>query len=130
MAKDYIVRGLNHIGIMTDDPARCAQFYIDNLGFRPYYEAALGPKAIVFVELGGMVLEFVPSEARDTDGIVDHIAIEVQGIEALVAELKAKGVVPEDVKVGGMPSFFPNGAKNIFFRGPAGERIELFDHSK
>ena len=29
-----------------------------------------------------------------------------------------------------MPTFFPSGSKNIFFRGPAGERVELFDHSK
>ena len=130
MSKDYIVRGLNHIGIMTDKPEECAQFYIDNLGFRPYYTMQLGPMKLVFVELGGMVLEFVPSGARENHGIVDHIAIEVQGIEALVAELKAKGVAFEKDEVGVMPDFFPSGSKNIFFRGPAGERVELFDLSK
>ncbi len=130
MSKEYIVRGLHHIGIMTDDPKKCAQFYIDNLGFRPYYTMAMGPMTIEFVELGGMVIEFVGSGARDVHGIVDHIAIEVQNIEALVAELKAKGIAMESEKIGAMPSFFPNGSKNIFFRGPAGERIELFDHSR
>jgi len=27
-------------------------------------------------------------------------------------------------------SIFPSGCKNIFFKGPAGERVEFFDFTK
>jgi len=127
---DYLIRGLHHIGIRTEDPDRCARFYIENLGFRLYQSYQAGPLKLVFVELGGMVLEFIGGGAKETPGTVDHIAIEVQGIDLLVDELKAKGVAFDSEKVGGMPGLFPNGSRNIFFRGPAGERVELFEHGK
>ena len=41
------------------------------------------------------------------------------------------GLLPEEIiPYGKTPDFGPNGMKNIFFKGPAGERIELFDYSK
>ena len=127
---DYLVKGLAHIGIMTDDAKGCAQFYIDNLDFRPFYSYQLGDLVLEFVECGGMVLEFVQAGACDHAGVVNHIAIEVQGIEKLVEELRAKGIVFETEEIAKMPSFFPDGVKNIFFTGPAGERVELFDYSR
>lgn len=127
----YIMRGAAHIGIMTSDPDKCAAFYVDNLDFHYHYEVALGDKKIVFVENYGLVLEFVGGSKDDIGaGQVDHICLEVQGIEALVEELKKKGVEFEnDGKVSEMPNFFINGAKNVFFKGPAGERVELFDYT-
>lgn len=125
----YFFRGLSHIGIMTDDPQRCAKFYVDNLGFRYYHESALRDLRLVFVENGGCIIEFVSRGARSTAGPVDHIALEVQGIDALVAELRAKGVEFETDNVNCM-EVFPCGCKNIFFKGPAGERLELFDFTK
>ena len=120
MSKEYIVRGLHHIGIMTDDPKKCAQFYIDNLGFRPYYTMAMGPMTIEFVELGGMVIEFVGSGARDVHGIVDHIAIEVQNIEALVAELKAKGIAMGERENRRHAQLLPQRLQEHLLPGPRG----------
>ena len=127
---NYLVKGLAHIGIMTDDAKGCAQFYIDNLDFRPFYSYQLGELVLEFVECGGLVLEFVQSGKVADAGVVNHVAIEVQGIEALVDKLRAKGIVFETEEIAKMPEFFPNGVKNIFFSGPAGERIELFDYSR
>ncbi len=127
---DYLVKGLAHIGIMTSDAKACAQFYIDNLDFRHFYSYTLGDLVLEFVECGGCVVEFVQSGAVDVAGVVNHVAIEVQGIEKLVEKLKAKGIVFETEDITKMPDFFPNGVKNIFFAGPAGERIELFDYSR
>jgi len=125
----YFFRGLAHIGIMTDDPKRCAKFYVDNLGFRYYHEKDLGHLQLAFVENGGLVIEFVSRGAISAAGAVDHIALEVQGIEALVNELRAKGVDFETKEISYM-DVFPCGCKNIFFIGPAGERLELFDFTK
>ena len=76
------------------------------------------------------MVEFVQTGGTEVNGMVDHIALEVQGIEAMVEKLKSEGIEFETEEVGKTPDFGPNGMKNIFFRGPAGERIELFDYSK
>jgi len=127
-----IMVGLAHIGIYTADPEKCAKFYVENLGFRRYHEKQMGPEMkICFVELGGCVIEFVGGHQDGIpDGTVDHICLNVQGIDELVADLKAKGVEFEnDGNVGYLAALFPTPVKNAFFRGPAGERIELFDYT-
>lgn len=128
--KDYLVTGLAHIGIMTDDAKKCANFYVNHLNFHPHYSYKAGELCLEFVENGGCVIEFVQSGQETAAGIVNHIALEVQGIEALVEKLRGEGIVFETEEITKMPDFFPNGVKNIFFRGPAGERIELFDYSR
>lgn len=128
--KDYLVTGLAHIGIMTDNAKECAEFYISNLGFHSFYSYCAGDLCLEFVENGGCVIEFVQGGSVPDAGTVNHIALHVQGIEALVEQLREKGVEFETEEITKMPDFFPNGVKNIFFRGPAGERIELFDYSK
>ena len=127
---NYLVKGLAHIGIMTADAKKCAQFYIDKLGFRSFYSYQAGQLSIEFVECGGCVIEFVQNGGADGAGIVNHVALEVQGIEALVEKLRADGVEFETEQITNMPDFFPSGVKNIFLKGPAGERIELFDYSR
>lgn len=124
-----IVKGLAHIGIMTDDAAACAQFYVENLGFRHYYRYDTGQLLLNFVECGGCIIEFVQNGSVGHAGVVDHIAFEVQGIQSLVDDLKQKGIVFESETVHTMPDLFPGGVKNIFLEGPAGERIELFEYS-
>ena len=128
--KDYLVEGLAHIGIFTSDPDGCAEFYKNYLGFHDYYRYSNDHLTLTFVERGGCVIEFVSNEEARTNGIVDHIALQVQGIDAMVEELKAQGIVFEKEEIDAMPDFYPNGVRNIFFKGPAGERIELFDYSR
>lgn len=125
---DYLFCGLTHVGIMTDDAQKCVDFYCQYLGFRPYYQGKIGPMSLTFVEQGGLVVEFIAAGKAAPGGAVDHIALEVQGIDALVEELRGKGL--EIGPVGSMPGFFPNGFRNVFFTGPAGEKIELVEYSK
>jgi hypothetical protein len=75
-----------------------------------------------------MVIEFVGVGAKTETGVVDHIAIEVQGIEALAESLRPKGSISKLCRLDA--GLFPNGFKNVFFTGPAGEKIELVDFSK
>ena len=127
MNDNYLIRGLHHIGLVTDDLEHCTNFYIENLDFRMIYKMDLGHVQCWFIENNGLVLEFVSRGARHGEGALYHIAIEVCGIEGLVEELKGKGIIPEDAKIGCNPDFFPSGIKNIFFDGPAGETLELFE---
>ncbi len=126
---EYLLKGLAHIGIYTEDSEKAAAFYVENLDFRYWWRADNGPRHIVFIEQGGLILEFIGGrEDNIGSGQVDHVCLEVQGIEALVEKLKEKGVVFEkEEPVGVMPSMFPKPCKNAFFKGPAGERVELFD---
>ena len=125
--KNYIIRGLSHIGIQTDDLEKCTSFYIDNLDFHMMYKRDLGHVQCWFVENNGLVLEFVSRGACEGTGPVYHVALEVCGIEGLVEELKGKGIIPQDAVISKDPDYFPSGIKNIFFDGPAGERLELFE---
>lgn len=127
----YLFKGLAHIGIMTDDPEGCANFYVDNLRFNHYHHVSMNPGPnIWFVENNGCLIEFVKSDKRDIHGIVDHVCFEVQGIDELVSELAAKGIELETPAASEINGLFPCKAKNIFFKGPAGERIEIFDFSQ
>ena len=131
--KDYIVRGLSHIGIRSEDPEGSCRFYIENLGFRPYNQAVMpNGTELWFVENGGMVLEFVKKgvPAPAANGGAIHIAIDVCGMEALVAELKAKGVVPQDAEIKYADCICPSGSKNFFLDGPNGESVELFEMAR
>ncbi len=124
----YLFCGCAHVGVMTGDVQKSVDFYCNNLGFRPYYAGKMGPMPLTFVENGGLIIEFIAAGNAQPGGPVDHIALEVQGIEAIVEELRAKGL--EIGPVGSAPDFFPNGMKNVFFKGPAGEKIELVDYSR
>ncbi len=123
--------GLAHIGIYTADMDKTLDFYCDKLGFEQFYSRDLGTTQLRFVRAGGCILEFIKPEQYDgskpADGVIAHIAIEVEDIRAVVAGLKAKGVAfrTEDVAV--LP-LFPSGSTNIFLTGPNGEALELYEY--
>ena len=125
---EYLMKGLCHIGIMTANAEESVQWYCDKLGFRPWYAGKMGPMPLTFVEGYGMVIEFVAAGRFEGMGAVDHIALEVINIEAAVEDLKAKGV--QMGRVGSAPDFFPSGMKNVFFKGPNGEKLEFVEYAK
>ena len=125
---EYLMKGLCHIGIMTDNAEASVKWYCEKLGFRPWYAGKMGPMPLTFVEGYGMVIEFVAAGRFEGMGPVDHIALEVMNIEAAVADLRAKGVdIPDP---GCAPDFFPSGMKNVFFKGPNGEKLEFVEYAK
>ncbi len=126
------VIGLHHIGVKTADMEASVRFY-EMIGFANELSKTLpnGTK-LAFMRAGSCVVELIgPADkaqvaALATDGIVAHIAIEVRNIEALVDEYKAKGI-KFDAEAPGAVALFANGSKNIFFRGPNKEHLELFE---
>lgn len=127
---EYMFKGLAHIGIMTEDPRKCADFYIKNLDFKEIQVIPRGTFEIIMVENYGLVLEFVGRPAQNKDGVIAHIAIEVSGIEKTIERLRKNGVEFEGDEAKLMEGFFPFACRNIFFTGPAGERVELVDFSE
>lgn len=117
----------DHVHIRTPDPDATARWFADMLG------AEIVPSpARIDVRLGGNSIFLTPVSAGD--GInpapvtpyqgLDHFGLAVQGLDALVADLKAKGVqFMEDVRE------VRPGLRVCFIRGPHGISIELLERT-
>ena len=124
--------GLAHIGILVSDVEASKDFYLNTLRFDFKAENVL-PNGVrlIFCDAGSCQIELVcpPAATNRPEGVVSHIAIECENIEAWVEELRAKGVKFESDHVNVMGGLL-GGAKNIFLNGPDGERIELWEYLK
>ena len=116
--------GLAHIGIFVKSFEKSNPFYIDLLGFELFDKW----HNLEFLRIGSCILELIeqPDLPAREAGPVDHIAIEVEGIDELYEKLKANNV-PTLGEVGVMSELL-GGVKNLFFIGPDGERLEFFEY--
>ena len=125
------VVGMAHIGVIVKDIKKSQDYYTDLLGFECYHEADIehddGITKLAFLRCGTCEIELVqPSKYQPRkDGPVDHIALQVNDIDGMMACLAKKGIQYDTKKSIELPKLFDNGVKYIFFRGPDGERIEL-----
>ena len=115
----------DHIHLRTPDPEATAQWFESILGA----EVVRSPNRID-LKLGGGNIFLAP--VKPGDGVnappvtpyqgLDHFGLVVSDIDAVAAELKAKGV--EFTKEPHVPR---PGIKICFLRGPQGVSIELLD---
>ncbi len=123
------ITGLAHIGVRVSNMETSLRFYTDVLGFKLTSQQMLGTTHLAFLECGTCLIElihpanFEPREA----GQIDHIALEVKGIDSLVCRLIEKGVHFLSNSINTAPDLL-DGVKNIFFTGPDGERFEFFEY--
>lgn len=129
MANEAKITGLAHIGIKVQDMAASLKFYTEVLGFEKTGEQMFGTSHLAFLNIGTCLIELIQGAQYEerTAGQVDHIALEVKGIEELVARLKAQGVHFLSEEAVTAPTLL-DGVKNIFFVGPDGERFEFFEY--
>ena len=123
------VTGLAHIGIRVKDMNTSIDFYTSLLGFKLSSQQKLGSSHLAFLDNGTCLLELIQGAQYEerTAGQVDHVALEVKGIEELTQRLRAAGVRFLDEQVSTVPTLL-DGVKNIFFLGPDGERLEFFEY--
>lgn len=126
------IKGLAHIGVFVQDIEKSKEFYTDVLCFECFFETDIGTDEgvvkVAFVRIGSCVLELVeqPShEKRSADGVVAHIALDVDDIALIQICLEKKGIEFDTEKPVSLPMVFDNGVKYINFTGPDGEVIEL-----
>ena len=129
MSNQGNIAGLAHIGVRVKDMDRSLRFYTEILGFSLTHRQFNGQSELAFLNRGNCPLELIcnPNVPQLQAGQVDHIALEVAGIEQLTEALREKGVKLLSENVGTMPNLL-NGVKNIFFLGPDGERLEFFEY--
>ena len=115
--------GVEHIGIKALDMEKALQFYIEALGFEFLYRIKPGDVELAFLELGGTVVELVEvvDGRRFEDGVVNHLALRVSDIFKAIVHL-----IEHQVELISSEPMLLGEGYNFFFRGPSGEKIELY----
>lgn len=124
MKEKQLFPGVEHIGIKAIDIEKSVEFYTKVLGLTVLNRMKPADKELVFLKLGQTVIELVEAGKgeRFQDGAVNHLAIRVDDINAAVEFLRQQRVTlisSEPIPIG-------NGKYVFFFRGPSGEKLELF----
>lgn len=132
--KSSDIKTLAHIGVMTPDADASVEFYTEVLGLECYNSTDLTREGkttkLRFIKAGALIIELV--EPADTSGLkdlkaglIDHIAMAVDDLDAVIERLVGNGIAFETEVAIDLPDLM-NGSKTIFFPGPFGERLELF----
>lgn len=125
------IQSVNHIAIIASDIQKSMHFYMDVLGFeliRKVYREQRDSYKVDLALNGNYLIElftFPDSPARlsfpEALGL-RHLAFSVKDINASIAELNAKGIETEDIRI----DPFTN-CKCVFFADPDGLPIELVE---
>lgn len=121
----------DHIHLFSRDPEATASFY-EKMFDAQVTRSTVGGKPRVDIKLGGANI-FVLDVSGDPKAVagpahphqgLDHFGLEVKAIDAVVADLKAKGAVftrgPETIRPG---------TRIAFLTGPEGVSIELLERT-
>lgn len=116
-------KGLQHIGIPTNDMDSTIEFY-QKIGFEIAHEAKDGEVRVVFLQYGDLVLEtYENGQAALRDGAVDHVAFNVADIEEAYKFITGFGIkILTEIT---FLSFWQNGVKFFIAEGPNKERLEF-----
>lgn len=152
MKKGKVV-GFIHSGITVKNLERSLEFYIDLLGFKLLSTQVansdyifdiveipgLKEINIAFVEIPGghviEVLEYVgidtySGSARSCDYGTGHICLQVEDLEDMFEELKAKGVAFKSKNVAHITAGANKGSKAVYMLDPDGYIIELMERAQ
>jgi lactoylglutathione lyase len=121
----------DHIHLRSPDPEATASFYERMFGAEVIRSVQQG-KPRIDLDLGGTAVFIAPvapdgktaDPPRSPYQGLDHIGLTVKGIDAVVADLKAKGA-----EFTMEPTTIRPGVRIAFLRGPEGVAIELLERS-
>ena len=125
-----LITGVAHIGLYIKDLERSIKFYEEVLEFQMIRRfTSLEGNKMAFVKSGNLIIELIQHvEWMDRkDGLYDHIAMEVEDIEAVSAELQKRGIqMGMDIYLDKLVT--ADGVKYQDFRGPDGEHLEIYQY--
>ena len=120
------ITGMQHIGLPTPDFTATLAFY-EKLGFEIIPDAVDPERRhrVAFLQKGNLMIETYqrPQTAMQA-GAWDHIALNVQDIEAAYEWVCAQGIPILENGIQTLP-FFAHGVRLFTLQGPAGEKVEL-----
>ena len=112
---------LNHLHLKTKHPEKTANFYVDVLGAKIVSQNPDGGCRLDLHGLSLNVTDFLQSQKREQKYGMEHIAIDTDELDAIVAKLKARGInILEETTVSG-------GRRVCFFEGPDGVQLEFIE---
>ncbi len=129
------VKGFQHLGLPVFDIEASKKWYCENLGFEVIHETKLpegsGETKVAFLKLNDFVLEMYQPDKVQLDeikkrghGHIDHLAFDVDDIEAVAQKLKKAGIKT----IEGSPKYLPfwkDGVEFFNVLGPNNEKIEF-----
>ena len=120
------ITGLAHIGIFVKDIDKSIDFY-KRLGFTLDTEEKPSIR-LAILSAGNCLIELVEKKDEPTRpaGVIDHVAVTVDDIDAAIVNANANGIEIDAGQVNTMGIL--GGIKNVFFEGPDGERLEFFEY--
>ena len=138
-----MVTRIHHTGVVVRSLAEASAFFRDTLGLRFLKEAMIEDQGVkaALLDLGNSLLELLEPVEPDT-GIarylesrgegLHHVCLEVDDIEATLADLKAKGVplvdeTPRDGLTGTVAFLHPSALHGVLVElvhGPTAFRVE------
>lgn len=118
--------GLQHVGLPTNDLKATIAFY-ESLGFETVYQVkneAAG-EDVAFLRLKNLTIEaYENGQAAMQSGAIDHIAIDVDDVEAAYRLAQEQGYQIVSNGVEFLP-FWQNGVRFFILLGPNQERVEF-----
>ncbi len=112
---------LNHLHLKTNDPEATADFYVDTLGAKIVSRSPNGGLRLDLHGLSLNVTGILASQTRAQTLGMEHIAIDSDEYDSVVAKLKArKAKILEETVVSG-------GRRACFFEGPDGVQLEFIE---
>jgi len=120
--------GLHHAGLYVASLERSIAFYGGAFGLEVAERFSFGGEQLAFLRVGQARLELIESSASrvrtSSAGVVDHVALEVDDLDALIGRLVQQAVTLLDPAPVPVPAL---NARILFCEGPDGERIELLE---
>jgi len=125
------IKAIHHIAILTDDYERSKQFYTEVLGFaiiRETYRKERNSYKLDLSIAGKYQIElFSFPDYRERGSYPEakglrHLAFAVEDVEAAAAELYARGIPVEPVRIDELTE-----KKFVFFTDPNGQPLELYE---
>lgn len=118
------VTGLQHIGLPTNDMEATVAFY-QSLGFTVAHRADNEGKKVCFLRLAGVCIEaYQNGKAVGKPGAIDHIALDVDDIQAAWDAVRAAGYQTREPAIRTLP-FWERGVSFFNIEGPNGETVEF-----
>jgi lactoylglutathione lyase len=121
VAQDRGRRGVNHVGISTQNYDAALAFYRDTLGAKEAFTVRNddGTVRLTYLQLSrDTFVELLPAAGNQAAGVT-HLGIETDDLDASVANLRARGVTVGEVTVG------VSKARVARIRDPDGVQIEV-----
>src|SRR6185295_5233778 len=82
----------NHLHIKTKDPEKTVQFYVDTFGAKIVNKSPRGGYRVDLLGLSLNVTPFLEDQKREQLYGMEHLAIDTDELDALVAKLEAQGI--------------------------------------